>query len=133
VKKAPVWLLRETVLAMHDLLIAEFGGAAGIRDEALLDSALARPRNLFAYEQSRVFDLAASLAFGLIRNHPFLDGNKRVAFTSAVTFLRLNGWRVDATEVDATVRTLALAAGDMTQADYAGWLKVNSRASGRTR
>lgn len=132
-KKAPVWLLRETVLAMHDLLIAEFGGAAGIRDEALLDSALARPRNLFAYEQSPVFDLAASLAFGLIRNHPFLDGNKRVAFTSAVTFLRLNGWRVDATEVDATVRTLALAAGDMTQADYAGWLKVNSRAPGRTR
>jgi death-on-curing protein len=129
VKKAPIWLLRETVLATHDLLIAEFGGAGGIRDEGLLDSALARPRNLFAYERSSIFDLAASLAFGLIKNHPFLDGNKRVAFTAAVTFLHLNGRRVDATEVDATVRTLALAAGDMTEADYAAWLKSSSRVS----
>ena len=126
-KKAPVWLLRETVLAMHDLLIAEFGGGAGIRDEGLLDSALSRPQNLFAYEQPSVFELAASLAFGLIKNHPFLDGNKRVAFTAAVTFLHLNGRRVDATEVDATVRTLALATGDMTEAEYAAWLKTNSR------
>lgn len=128
-RKAPVWLLRETVLAMHDLLIAEFGGAAGVRDEGLLDSALSRPRNLLAYERPSIFDLAASLAFGLIKNHPFLDGNKRVAFTAAVTFLHVNGRRVRATEVDATVRTLALAAGDMTEAEYAAWLKVNSRIS----
>jgi death-on-curing protein len=127
VKKAPVWLLRETVLAMHDLLIAEFGGAAGVRDEGLLDSALSRPQNLFAYERPSIFDLAASLAFGLIKNHPFLDGNKRVAFTAAVTFLHLNGRHVQATEVDAVVRTLALATGDMTEAEYSGWLKVNSR------
>jgi death-on-curing protein len=127
VKKAPVWLLRETVLAMHDLLIAEFGGAAGVRDEGLLDSALSRPQNLFAYERPSIFDLAASLAFGLIKNHPFLDGNKRVAFTAAVTFLHLNARHVQATEVDAVVRTLALATGDMTEAEYSGWLKVNSR------
>jgi death on curing protein len=127
VKKAPVWLLGETVLAMHDLLIAEFGGAAGVRDEGLLDSALSRPQNLFAYERASIFDLAASLAFGLIKNHPFLDGNKRVAFTAAVTFLHLNGRRVHASEVDAVVRTLALAAGEMTEAEYSDWLKVNSR------
>jgi death-on-curing protein len=127
VKKAPVWLLRETVLATHDLLIAEFGGAAGVRDGGLLDSALSRPRNLFTYAPaSSIFELAASLAFGLIKNHPFLDGNKRVAFTAAVTFLHVNGRRVDATEVDATVRTLALAAGEMTEAEYAGWLKARS-------
>ena len=126
-KKPPVWLLRETVLAMHDLLVVEFGGAAGIRDEGLLDSALSRPRNLLTYEQPSLFDLAASLAFGLIKNHPFVDGNKRVAFTAAITFLHLNGRQVHATEVDATVRTLALAAGDMTEAEYAAWLKANSR------
>ena len=129
-KKAPVWLLRETVFALHDLLIAEFGGAAGVRDEGLLDSALMRPQHLFAYEpSSSLFDLAASLAFGLIKNHPFVDGNKRVAFTAAVTFLELNGRRFQATEVDATLRTLALAASDMTEAAYATWLKANSRTS----
>lgn len=129
-KKAPVWLLRETVLAMHDLLIAEFGGAAGVRDEGLLDSALSRPENLFAYAPtSSLFDLAASLAFGLIKNHPFVDGNKRVAFTAAISFLHLNGRRFHATEVEATVRTLALAAGDATESSYAAWLKSNSRMS----
>lgn len=128
-RKAPVWLLRETVLATHDLLIAEFGGAAGVRDENLLDSALSRRQNLYAYGRPSIFDLAASLAFGLITNHPFLDGNKRVAFTAAVTLLHLNARRVQATEVDATVRTLALAAGDMTEAEYASWLKANSRIS----
>jgi death on curing protein len=132
VRKPPVWLLRETVLALHDLLIAEFGGAAGVRDEGLLDSALSRPLNLFAYERPSIFDIAASLAFGLITNHPFLDGNKRVAFTAAATFLQLNGHRLQATEVEATVRTLAMAAGDMTEAQYAGWLKANSRISRTT-
>jgi death on curing protein len=132
VRKAPVWLLRETLLAMHDLLIAEFGGAAGVCDEGLLDSALSRPQNLFADERPSIFDLAASLAFGLIKNHPFLDGNKRVAFTAAVTFLQVNGRQVQATEVDATVRTLALAAGDMTEPEDASWLKANSRISRTT-
>jgi death on curing protein len=130
VKKPPVWLLPETVLAMHDLLIAEFGGAAGIRDEGLLDSALSRPQHLIAYAPtSSLFELAASLAFGLIKNHPFLDGNKRVAFTAAVSFLHLNGRRFQASEVEATVRTFALAASDMTEAEYATWLKANSRIS----
>jgi death-on-curing protein len=125
--KRIVWLLRETVLAMHELLLAEFGGSPGMRDEGLLDSALARPHNLSAYDKPAVFDLAASLAFGLIKNHPFVDGNKRVGFASAVVFLELNGYRFRATEVDATVRTLALAAGAMTQAQYAAWLEDNSQ------
>jgi death-on-curing protein len=125
--KRIVWLLRETVLAMHELLLAEFGGSPGMRDEGLLDSALARPHNLSAYDKPAVFDLAASLAFGLIKNHPFVDGNKRVGFASAVVFLKLNGCRFRATEVDATVRTLALAAGAMTQAQYAAWLEDNSQ------
>jgi death-on-curing protein len=125
--KPVVWLLRETVLAMHDLLLAEFGGAPGLRDEGLLDSALARPHNQLAYGKATIFDLAASLAFGLVKNHPFVDGNKRVGFTAAVVLLELNGYRFDATEVDATVRTLALAAGAMTEPEYAAWLKAQSR------
>ena len=125
-KKQPVWLLRETVLAMHELLLGEFGGLAGIREEGLLDSALARAHNLAAYEKPSIFDLAASIAFGIIKNHPFVDGNKRVGFTAAVVFLTLNGQEFDATEVDATVRTLALAAGEMTETEYAAWLRENT-------
>jgi death-on-curing protein len=123
--KKPVWLLRETVLAMHELLLGEFGGRSGIRDEGLLDSALARAHNLAVHEKPSIFDLAAAIAFGIIKNHPFVDGNKRVGFTAAVVFLNLNGHELHATEVDATVRTLALAAGDMTETEYAGWLRKN--------
>jgi death on curing protein len=124
--KRVVWLLRETVVAMHELLVAEFGGAAGIRDEGMLDSALARPRNLTTSGKPSIFELVASIAFGIIKNHPFVDGNKRVGFTAAVVFLELNGHRLQATEVDATVRTLALAAGAMSEAEYAAWLNANS-------
>jgi death-on-curing protein len=122
----PVWILRETVLALQEELLAQFGGAAGIRDEHLLDSALSRPEHLLAYGKPTVFDLAASYGFGLVKNHPFVDGNKRIGFTVAVVFLELNGWRFSATEADAVVRTLALAAGEMTEAVYAEWLKANS-------
>ena len=107
--------------------LSEFGGAAGIRDEGLLDSALGKPENLFAYGKPTLFDLAASYGFGLVKNHPFIDGNKRVGFTVAVVFLELNGYRFQATEADAAVRTLALAAGEMSAAEYAAWLKANSR------
>ena len=125
--KKPVWVLRDTVLALHERLLAEFGGSPGIRDGGLLDSALARPRNLVAYGKPSVFELAASLAFGLVKNHPCVDGNKRTGFAVAVLFLELNGCRFDATEADATVQTLALAAGGLSEAKYAGWLKANSR------
>ena len=125
--KLPVWVLRETVLTLHEQSLAEFGGAAGIRDEGLLDSALSKPENLFAYGKPTIFDLAASYGFGLVKNHPFIDGNKRAGFIVTVTFLELNGYRFQATEVEAAVRTLALAAGEMSEAEFAAWLKANSR------
>jgi death-on-curing protein len=125
--KTPVWVLRETVLTLHEQSLAEFGGEAGIRDESLLDSALAKPENLFAYGKPTIFDLAASYGFGLVKNHPFVDGNKRVGFIVAVVFLELNGQRFHSTEAEAAVRTLALAAGEMSEADFAAWLKANSR------
>ncbi len=125
--KTPVWVLRDTVLLLHEQLLAEFGGLAGIRDEGMLDSALGKPENLFAYGKPNLFDLAASYGFGLIKNHPFIDGNKRVAFVTAVIFLELNGYKFQASEADAAVRTLALAAGELTESAYADWLKANSR------
>lgn len=128
--KKPVWVLRETVLALQEQLLAEFSGSAGIRDEGLLDSALARPENLLAYGKPSLFDLAASYGFGLVKNHPFVDGNKRIGFTVAVLFLELNGYHFQATEADAVVRTLALAAGGMTEAAYSAWLKANSVRAG---
>lgn len=128
--KEPVWVLRETVLTLQEQLLAEFGGSAGIRDEGLLDSALVRPKTLFAYENPNLFELAASYGFGLVKNHPLVDGNKRVGLTVAVLFLELNGWRFRATEADAVVRTLALAAGQFTEAAFAAWLKANSTRAG---
>lgn len=115
------------MLALHEQLLAEFGGAAGIRDEGLLDSALKRPENAFHYKRSTLSVLAASYGFGLVKNHPFVDGNKRIGFTVAVLFLEINGRRFHATESDATVRTLALAAGAMSEAAYAAWLMSMTR------
>ena len=125
--KEPVWVLREVVLMLHEQSLAQFGGLAGIRDENLLDSALGKPVNLFLYGKPTVFELAASYGFGLIKNHPFNDGNKRTGFIVAIVFLELNGYQFRAGEVDATVRTLALAAGEMTEKGYAEWLKANAR------
>jgi death-on-curing protein len=125
--KAPVWVRRDVVLAFHDRLLAEHGGLAGIRDEGLLESALSKPENLFAYGKPAAFDLAASYAFGLVKNHPFLDGNKRIGFATAVLFLELNGYHFRATEVEVVLRTLALAAGEMSESAYAEWLKANSK------
>ena len=125
--KTPVWVLREVVSMLHEQSLAEFGGAAGVRDEGLLDSALGKPQNLLAYGQPNLFDLAASYAFGIVKNHPFIDGNKRAGFVVAVVFLELNGYRFHASEVDSALRTLALAAGEMTEGAYAEWLKQNSQ------
>lgn len=123
---APVWVAREAILAVHDQLIAEFGGSTGIRDRGLLDSALGRSENKFAYGERSVFVLAAAYAFGIAKNHPFVDGNKRTAFVAAAMFLESNGVRFGATEADAVVRTLALAAGALSEAGYAEWLQENS-------
>ena len=125
--RAPAWVLREAVLALHERLLAEFGGAPGLRDEGLLDSALARPENLQAYGKPSVSELAASYAFGLVKNHPFVDGNKRIGFATAIVFLEINGQRFVAKEADAVVQTLALAAGAIAEATFAAWLKTNTR------
>jgi len=125
--KAPVWVLDDTVLALHEQVLALHGGATGLRDRRLFESAVARPKNLFAYEKPSVFALAASYAFGLVKNHPFVDGNKRIGFTVGVLFLQLNGWRFEAEEADAAVQTLGLAAVAITEADYAAWLEIKSR------
>lgn len=127
--RRPIWVSRETVVLLHEQLLAAFGGSSGIRNQGLLESALARPENLLAYGEPTVHDLAASYAFGIVKNHPFVDGNKRTGFTVAILFLELNGQRFEAEEADATVQTLALAAGAITQAKYAEWLKANSKRS----
>ncbi|MFN0080385.1 MAG: type II toxin-antitoxin system death-on-curing family toxin [Prosthecobacter sp.] len=124
--KEPEWVLRDTVLLLHEQSLAEHGGSPGIRDEGLLDSALGKPHNLFSYGNPAIFDLAASYVFGLVKNHPFLDGNKRTGFVVGVLFLQLNGYYLTAPEADAAIRTLALAAGDMKESAYAAWLESNS-------
>ena len=118
-----IWIDRRALLLLHGESLVLHGGAPGIRDEGLLDSALARPENLAAYGQPDVFDCAAAYAFGLAKNHPFIDGNKRAAFLGAGMFLRLNGFRLTATQHEATLTMLALAASDITEAAYADWLR----------
>jgi death-on-curing protein len=117
------WIDRHALLLLHGESLVLHGGAPGIRDEGLLDSALARPLNLVAYDQPDLFACAAAYAYGLARNHPFIDGNKRAAFLACGLFLRLNGFRLTATQPDATLTMLALAAGDLGEADFAAWLR----------
>ena len=126
--KEPIWLNREDCLAIHEMMLAQHGGLAGVRDEDLLESALAKPRHLFAYRSPTRAEMAASYAAGIILNHPFLDGNKRTGFMLAVTFLELNGTEFTATEESVVVMTLALASGKLKQAAYAEWLNENSAA-----
>ncbi len=126
--KQPIWVQRGIVLIAHDEALAAHGGASGVRDMALLESALARPENLFAYNEADLAALAAAYAFGIIRNHPFVDGNKRTGFMSAVLFLERNGLNFTANEVDAALRTLALAAGEIEEAAFADWLRENVQA-----
>jgi len=120
--KEPFWLTREIVIAIQGELLARFGGLGGLRDEGLLESALARPLQLFRYGTPSTFELAACYAHGIVKNHPFLDGNKRAGFVAAYTFLGINGFRLEAPEEDAVLQTLALAAGETGPDDYAAWL-----------
>lgn len=123
----PVWIEKEALLLLHTMGLARFGGAEGIRDEGLLESALARPRNTHGYEpETGIPSLAAAYAFGLAKNHPFVDGNKRAAFLSAGLFLELNGWRLEASSADAISAVLALAAGKIGEAEFAAWLNANA-------
>jgi death-on-curing protein len=123
VKHEPRWLSKGAILAIHETLLAEHGGAAGIRDEGLLDAALASPKNHHAYERSDVFHLAAIYASALTRNHPFSDGNKRVALTAAGVFLELNGYRLDASEQEAVAATVGLSARALDEVAFAAWLR----------
>jgi death-on-curing protein len=117
------WISRPALLLLHGESLAEHGGAAGMRDEGLLDSALARPQNLVAYGSPDVADLAACYGVGVAKNHPFVDGNKRAAFLCVGLFLHLNGMRLHATQAEATLTMLALAAGEITEAEFATWLR----------
>jgi death-on-curing protein len=116
-----VWLFEETVTAIHHRQVAEHGGSEGLRDEGLLSSALARPQNLLAYGEPA--SLAAAYAYGIARNHPFVDGNKRTALVAARTFLILNGVDLDATQDEKVLTFLNLAEGVISEEELAGWIR----------
>ena len=118
-----VWIDIEVALVAHEEQLAEHGGAAGIRDQSMLESALARPHNLIAYGEPDGADLTASYAFGIARNHPFVDGNKRTALVVSETFLMLNGYTLTATDAEVVVAFLALAAGELSVDELADWFR----------
>lgn len=121
------WIDKRALLLLHAETLAEHGGSAGIRDEGLLDSALARPQNVEIYGTASVAALAAAYAFGLAKNHAFIDGNKRAAFLAAGLFLALNGYRLSATQVEATSAMLALAAGELDEKTFARWVHAHAK------
>jgi death-on-curing protein len=126
----PTWVLRDVVIAVQQILLAEHGGLSGIRDNALLDSALSRPQNLFAYtDPVSIFDLAASYSYGLALNHPFIDGNKRVALTVAAIFLEINGFSLNATEAETVITFEQLASGQFTEKQLSFWFQDHSISS----
>lgn len=122
-RKPPKWILKQAVLAIHGRLLAEHGGAPGLLDEGLLDAALAGPKNHFAYEPTDILRLAAAYAYALTQNHPFADGNKRVALTVAGVFMELNGFRLEASEQDAAQATRALSSRGIGEVEFANWLR----------
>ena len=124
--KEPFWLDKDQLLAVHDQLLARFGGLKGVRDDGMLESAINRPLQLFYYGKPTVFELSAAYAQGLVNNHPFLDGNKRIGFMAAYIFLGINGWQLTAPEEEAVIMTRGLAAGEVEEAAYAMWLKKSS-------
>lgn len=121
------WVDRRALELLHDESIAEHGGTPGLRDEGLFESALARPLNLAAYGQPDLVELAAAYGVGLAKNHPFVDGNKRVAFLAVGLFMAVNGHRLVATQSEATLTMLAVAAGSLDEAAFAAWLRGHSR------
>jgi death on curing protein len=121
----PIWIENDLVFAIHDRQLAEHGGAEGVRDEALLHSALGRPMNLLAYEDADIIRLAAKYTAGIVQNHPFVDGNKRTGFVVGVLFLELNGYRFTASEEDAAQAVLELAAGTIDEDSFYDFLRAN--------
>ena len=128
----PLWLSRQAIEIIHDEQLAEHGGAGGLRDSGLLESALARPQNLFAYGEGDLCALAAAYAAGIVRNHPFVDGNKRTGFLAAYAFLDVNGLELTAPDAEAVVMTLDLASGEIPEEGYAAWLRDRTAPVGRT-
>ena len=122
----PVWLLETAVLIAHEISLVVHGGSAGIRDQGLLESALARPRNLYKYNQAGIIELAASYTAGIIQNHPFVDGNKRAGFLAGIAFLELSGFKFTASEAETTPMIVALAAGQLKESQLVKWLDKHS-------
>ena len=120
------WINQQALVTLHDMSLAEHGGATGVRDQGLLESALARPENLAAYGEPDYAALAASYGVGLAKNHAFVDGNKRAAFLAVGLFLRKNGYRLNASQAAATLTVLSVAAGEMDEAALATWIRANS-------
>lgn len=131
--KEPRWISRITCHAIHEAMLAQHGGLSGVRDEKMIEPALAEPQHNFADGKPDLADLAVAYAAGIVLNHPFIDGNKRTGFMTAAAFLEFNGHEFTATEVDAVLQTLALAAGALDEKGYAEWLRQNSRRSRRRR
>jgi len=123
----PVWVQQRVVIAAHEESLAEHGGPSGIRDVGMLESALARPKNLFAYSETKpsLEQMAAAYAFGITANHPFVDGNKRTAFIASITFLRLNGIRISADKAETYLTFYGLAEGSITEEQLAAWFVLN--------
>lgn len=125
-----VWLNRAVIIAIHEVQLAEHGGGTGVRDAGLLGSALGKPQQLNNYGEPPpdAAAPAASYGYGISRNHPFIDGNKRTGYVAAELFLRLNGWRLNADDASCVVTMLAVAAGDITEEAFAAWLRAHAVA-----
>lgn len=120
------WIKETLILAIHDRQLSEHGGLSGIRDKNMLESALAKPQNLNAYGTPDAAEMAASYGYGLARNNPFVDGNKRTAFLACELFLDLNGWELNASDVDYVFIMLDVAAGDISEVAFAEWIRQNA-------
>ena len=125
-----VWIEREVIVAVHDMQLAEHGGLPGTRDAGLLDSALGRPQHLAAYGEPDIAALAAAYGWGIARNHPFIDGNKRTAFVAIELFLQLNGGALHASDADCVLTMLSVAAGDLPEDTLADWLRRHAAPRG---
>ncbi|RMF27490.1 MAG: type II toxin-antitoxin system death-on-curing family toxin [Cyanobacteria bacterium J083] len=123
----PIWIIKDVAIAIHYRQLAEHGGSEGIRDEGLLKSALCRPRNQFAYGNPSIFTLAAAYGYGIVNNHPFVDGNKRTSYVVSLTFLLLNSYVIQASPVEKYQTWIKLASSQLSEAELADWFEKNSQ------